>query len=78
MVVQKNYEFYVVRTDFSEEDLRKHLNYQRGFMNISDVEFIKDRGVILSMTEDEEEKCAFCNMEGQCIWVEPDRNIHDS
>ena len=71
MIVKKNNEFYVVRTDFSQDDLREHVRRQKGFVKVLKSDFIQGRGVILSIMESGEEKCAFCNMEGQCIWIEP-------
>ena len=73
MIVKKNDEFYVVRADFSEDDLREHVRRQKGFVKVLTSNFIQGRGVILSIMEGKEEKLACLNMEGQCIWIEPCR-----
>ena len=74
MIVKKNNVSYVVRTDFSEDDLREHVRRQKGFDRVCGSDFIQGWGVILSIMEGKEKKCAFLNMEGQCIWIEPYRS----
>ena len=74
MIIEKHNVFYVVRIDFSEDDLREHVRRQKGFSKVLRSNFIEGRGVILTIMEGKEIKCAFLNMEGQCIWIEPDRS----
>ena len=80
MIVEKGNVFYVVRTDFVQDDLKEHMRYQKGFIRVLGSNFIEGRGVVLSISEGRENKIAFCNMDGQCIWIDSFQNytIYDN